>query len=509
MAIFKKIKKAFGFSESDYEEEENNEYIRSATVTPLNQRGKDSQVENPIATEHGMQNADAGHEQAIPKLPETVPDEIFDTVVSIFNSALPDFLKETIDKKSQREYIYNALSESMKKYITNLSDIAEKRTEMAWFNERSRLKTEMDSIQQKAKQIEDSSAEWKEQKLSAERQKRALSERVHDLEKQMAAYEAEKEQYELENKSLVNKLRAVSIQENDIEAMNQENSRLRDELAKLKAQETSANNTAETEQTIKELSETNLTLKNDLELLKKRSEIADAMINDLNHRASTAQKSLAEKESLLNEAQIELEKVKAELEKASSAPDIAGEFQQLKESNLELADKNRAISSDLEKANIELAKMKAELNESRETLNLFEESIDKFDQIKTARDSQISALQDQIKAKEQDLEAKDEEIRSLKSTIESNLKLQVSSEAILRQEIDSLKSSGEYQRPKRRKKAKISSIDESLDDTDWLIATPPEGTNARPSGMSDNEFGYQEPKKKGNPPENSAQMSLW
>jgi hypothetical protein len=71
-----------------------------------------------------------------------------------------------------------------------------------------------------------------------------------------------------------------------------------------------------------------------------------------------------------------------------------------------------------------------------------------------------------------------------------------------------MKKAPEPQQRRRRKKPKISSIDETLDDTDWLVATPPEGVDARTSSIPDNEFGYQEPKRN-NPPENAAQMSLW
>ena len=64
---------------------------------------------------------------------------------------------------------------------------------------------------------------------------------------------------------------------------------------------------------------------------------------------------------------------------------------------------------------------------------------------------------------------------------------------------------------RRRKKTvpKISAIDETLDDTQWLVGTPPEGMVAKTTAVtSDTDFGYQEPARK-TPPENSAQMSLF
>ena len=56
---------------------------------------------------------------------------------------------------------------------------------------------------------------------------------------------------------------------------------------------------------------------------------------------------------------------------------------------------------------------------------------------------------------------------------------------------------------------KISAIDETLDSTEWLIATPPKGMVAKTTGIaSDADFGYQEPPRKPTP-DNAAQMSLF
>ncbi len=70
----------------------------------------------------------------------------------------------------------------------------------------------------------------KQAQLSAERQKRALSERVHDLESKVLKLEADCEQYDLEKKSLMNKLKVASVKEDDIEAMRNENQDLRLQL---------------------------------------------------------------------------------------------------------------------------------------------------------------------------------------------------------------------------------------------------------------------------------------
>ena len=100
------------------------------------------------------------------------------------------------------------------------------------------------------------------------------------------------------------------------------------------------------------------------------------------------------------------------------------------------------------------------------------------------------------------------DVDSLKSTIENNLYNQAISENRLKKEIENLKSKSD-DKVEEITEVKISAIDESLDDADWLISIPPEGTQMRPnSSSSDDDFGYQEPTKKSTP-NNEAQMSLW
>ncbi|MDE5922864.1 MAG: hypothetical protein K2G79_05155, partial [Muribaculum sp.] len=63
-------------------------------------------------------------------------------------------------------------------------------------------------------------------------------------------------------------------------------------------------------------------------------------------------------------------------------------------------------------------------------------------------------------------------------------------------------------RPKKTM-PRISAIDESMDSTEWLVATPPAGVAVKVAPPSDPAFGYQEPPRKPQPPENDAQMLLF
>lgn len=503
MAIFGKIKKAFGLQETEFDDEEALD-LPSASVTPLAKRSLAAQAASETSESNVKPDMKSKAVNELPQYPSPAPETIFGSVVELFNENLPDFIKQSVDRDKQTALIYQRLDESTKEYISQLESIAQQRTEAQWATERQRLKSEMDTLQTRSKQVEDSNAEWKEQKLSAERQKRALSERVHDLEKMIATFEAEREQFELENKSLVNKLRAATILEDDLQSLQKDNEALRNQVNKLQSTDSTTlpdtELTNKLEATIQEKDKEISSLKeelikiekqaeqmsNDISVLKKKTEIADAMINDLNQRASTAQKSVTEREA-------EILTLTSELDSLRNAGQSVGS--------------NDRVVKELE---AEKSQLKSELDSAMETISSFDETLDQFENIKLAKDKQIAQLQENIKQKDAEINDATKEIASLKSTIENNLKLQAESEQMLREEIESMRKN-EVTKPKRSKrKPKITSIDESLDDTDWLIATPPEGTNARPTVISDSEFGYQEPpKRKESPSDNSPQMSLW
>ena len=58
----------------------------------------------------------------------------------------------------------------------------------------------------------------------------------------------------------------------------------------------------------------------------------------------------------------------------------------------------------------------------------------------------------------------------------------------------------------RKPKVRISAIDDSITDTEWLVAELPNKVTARKDAPD--EFGYREPERKP-PHEHPAQMSLW
>lgn len=164
-------------------------------------------------------------------LPQTDPADvasaIFDNVVAVINASLPDFLASTVDTDKQRRYLFDALNQDTRRYLADIEAKANAVCEARWAAQSEKLLAEMEQMKQRAKDLENKRSEMKERQLSADRQKRALSDRVHDLEAQILKSEADREQLELENKSLINKAKVVNVYEKEIEELQQQITALR------------------------------------------------------------------------------------------------------------------------------------------------------------------------------------------------------------------------------------------------------------------------------------------
>ena len=484
MAIFRKLKQAFGFSGAEYDDEDD-AYGVDASVQSRDRRGNHVSATAPA---QGSADDIAVVDDVAPQeLPAEQIDAIFATVVAEFNKALPAFVAEGANTDSQRRYLYDALSDDTKAFLQRVQSTAVEHCNRRWERERVSLNTRVAELQERQRSLEATESDKSKQLLSAERQKRALNERIHDLESQIATLEAEKDQYELETRSLVNKLRVsnmvnegmeipdVSTYEDRISALQADIDRLNGEKDSLTA--AAAESAAEAEAKVKQLTDTNAELQKQVDALNMKVEMTDVMLNDLNNRASAASK---ESESQMAELESMRQKLKDAIQRADNA-------------ELELDDA---------RANLEIAAS-------------IQTEVERIQEAIATKNNQINELNDTLRRRDDRINALEAEEKSLRRTIEANLMNQAESEKALRAEIDQLQKqlatagTGSRQRAKRKASTpRISAIDEELDNTDWLVATPPEGKNVRTSGVSDSEFGYQEPTRK-TPPENSAQMSLW
>lgn len=578
MAFFKQLKRAFGFSDAELEEEEL-EGI-DARVTPLRRRQEDVDNSALNDAERMMSSGVHGHgtdetvamadgaqsgaeaESAEKNVTESrvVPSDIFDTVVKIFNESMPEFIKMSVDEKAQKEYLYNSLNESMQRYIESLGVEAQRCCNVRWEAERKDLLMQMETLRGKAQKDEDECSESKKLQLSAERQKRALSERVHELEKQLASIEAENEQYVLENKSLLNKIRLHSVvnasdggdvQEemsakileltDSLSALQQKQAELQVAYDGVLAEKTELQSTIESLQTEKDGVEAdNEKLKEALEQSKVKDDVGDVMLTDLHAKLASVQEECKAYESRLSELTNEKDCLTEKLDAACrEKAEMQQEYNKLK---IEKASVDEKLAEAHE--NLQIVEQMHEqllvLEESRRTNDA---ALHRLKDESSQKDEQIKALEQEKKDYAEALNRKNETIATLedqadglRKTIEKNLYEHAQSESAMRAEIDRLKYAqpdlnasvgmGELQfneeveeykatpkatknrSGKSRTRTKISAIDESIEDTDWLIATPPKPKKKEARDDMAEDFGYKEPVKK-TAPDNPAQMSLW
>jgi len=212
--MFNKIKKAFGFG-NDVDDIINDDPEISSVNDSMSGSGSRSHLD---AT------AEVNTEQTTTLL--------FEHVVAEFNKALPDFLGQSVDPERQKQFLMKAMSEDVRVHLAALEQSVSARIDESWRTEREKLKNDLKQVSDTAKDIETKRAELKQQQLSNERQRRALTERVHDLEKRILTIEAEKEQLELETKSLLNKVKVSQVHEKEAEELRDQIEHLQTELVR-------------------------------------------------------------------------------------------------------------------------------------------------------------------------------------------------------------------------------------------------------------------------------------
>lgn len=486
MSFFDKFKRAMGFPSMD--EEEIEEGI-DATVTPLRerqQRAGEPEVApevapTPVAPAPTVAEEAAARAEAMPR-PQ--PEVIFSRVVEIFNEALPGFLQKSVDPEKQRQLLYSSLDTSIRNYFEELERMVERRHEARFQADRLRLQEQIDALRLKAQKEEEVNSDAKTRQLSAERQKRALSERVHDLEKRISEIEAENEQYILENKTMANKIRLLGMTDADAEELRKDTLAKTEELRQkqeevaaiiadaekkqaeaesiigeaVKEKEQLALQLEEAQSRIAALDDENRRMSEAMEQSKAKDEISMAMVNDLNARAARARKDVEEKEAAATAATAAATAAANALE--ASQRELAESKQALAESQKTLAEKDNALIETEARAQASATRLAKALDDLK-VVKSVQEQIVKLEEQQRVSDGQLRKTRDELMEKKEMLEAREADILSknttlrikddtirrledqsdrLRQTIETLQYEKAEQESAMRQEIERLKS---------------------------------------------------------------------
>ena len=146
---------------------------------------------------------------------EQIPASLLDKMSELINSSIPEIVRQSIDKEAEKRNIYSHLLEPFTDYIKFIYSKLEKDGASKWRKDEGKFKSEILSLTEKIKETNLKKEEIQKSQLSAERQKRALNERVHELEMRVTTLEAEKEQVDIEKNALLNKLKVAEVQDKD------------------------------------------------------------------------------------------------------------------------------------------------------------------------------------------------------------------------------------------------------------------------------------------------------
>ena len=451
---------------------------------------------------------------------DSISDEVVGKVTAVLNTSLPEYVRECIDKDAQANYVRSLIGSTLTDFLQQIKQEAEESARQQWQKDRMDLANKSSEASKQMNEYKTKNEELRNRILSLDRQKSTLNDRISSLENRAATAEAEREQYQLECKSLMNKIKVAAVNDESLQTLRQDNDDLRsaneslqNEIAELKADaerkatESAAQilaakaDLAKKEALISELSaQPDDTNDKDAEIERLNTEL-EAVKNN----AKTEAEALTARISALSQATIELEETKHKLAEAEA------EKQALKNSPA-------ASSEDLEKLQNELAVRDNELASMRSTIQsqndelyaLHEKLIEAGDAAKMAEieasranlNDTVEKLSNELSQKQlqiDDLISTKDEISSvyeqLKKELERNKKHYADKEQDFRQQIVALKdeletAKNEISIQKAEKKAKkksqqhavpasgISAIDYTTEYSDWLMPTPP--TNAIP-----------------------------
>lgn len=456
MSLSNVLKKAFGFTP---ETEEDDEYD---SALPQYAAPAPPDTNTPSASSHNSnhhfesvsQKENASHEAddevAVPD--QSLPADLFDAIIELFNQAQPDFIKRCLNLEAQREYIIRSLSDKLRDRL-DVALSAEK-----WGREKAELQKRIAALESGT--VNDLRQENRRLELSVSRQKRALLDRINDLEAQVARHTEEKE-----------KIFSSKPGSQALAKANAHIRRLEEEKASLiAAQNSSASSvSSDTESEklraeltdlseecnrLKELAEKQSTLREQLEV---KTAMSDKIINDLRNQLAQARNELQashqEQETVLSQIQSQLDG-----------------FEDLK------ARKDAKIS--------ELQNSNSSLKRTIES-NLYNH----VEAEKQLRD-EISGLKNALN----EAEKKATEAISAKEEAEGAL---ASLKAAANDAVQESTVAAEPSKGRKRGRPRKIKIDSDLDNTDWFT-----------TAKDDPDFGYHEPPRR---PvnDNEAQLSLF
>ena len=568
MGFFNKLKSALGYSDSEYDEDDELDGFNPAHRTPyVNPFKKDETMPDLSDLEQPAEAAPTAVAEVksapVAEVEEKLPDGVFDGIITIINGNLPEFVRDCIDIEKERKAVSVAMGPKFRDYVLNLRRTSLEEARTQWIDERNALTGKLAQSNQRADEAVRKASEIKDRLMSEERQRRAIVERSHDLEARIADLEAQHEQEQLQNKGLLNKIKVMQLQVTDSQKDAEEITRLN---KLINDQRTRLAKIVDLEAQIAELNAENDSLKRQLDEMqqsaeaqeiadeyKSKMEVANALINELRSTAAAKEqeaKALSEKlvvatneitglQDDLKAAQEELE-IAAEIQekieqfevikerKDAEIRNLRNQLAQSKDADVAAASANSALAqsrSECDALKAQLAELQKKVAEQAEVSRAHDvETANQIDRLKTTADKAEKAR----KTMSGELDEARARVDELKATLNrykaDNMSFDVQVKNLKANIKDRDAEIGELRRMLDAKGVEVGEIDitpfnadeigdeeasvvsaiDDIDNIDWLMPSPPSEPEEKPAEEPEREERRQPSNEIG-----AAQMSLF
>lgn len=436
MAFFKKLKAVFGFGDEDSDEELNEKFLpyEAQHRTPYINPFKKEEATNKTMEENikqGEEQADAATTTtAAPRTAnyelEELPVEMYNGVLAIINSTIPTFVRECLDVEAEKRAIAKALGPHIKNAMLKACRQIEEDARSYWDAERAEMANRIEQAETRGKEAIESAKLAQTKAASAEAQRKAVSERCHSLENRVAELEAECEQFSLENKSLVNKIKVAQVHADDAAHYREEAEELRRQIAELKEKPT-AESLAEVEAKwsgeVAKLQQEIATKDADIDALAKKAEETASQLASTREELNEALATL----DIANEVQEQVDKLSDQL-KARDAK-IAAMREQWDKKEAEAARNYNEVNNANLDLKLQYDLLKAEAQKLRDTLADAEKD----------KEDAIADLQQHLIKAEKDNEMLKNRIESLKEEAENAKKQSVENDSAREERAEDMK----------------------------------------------------------------------
>ncbi len=460
MSMMTLLRRAFGFSPDSEEEEE--DYDPTVPTYAAGEHRASRPPHEQHATAPAEIKSAPAPDTAAEKTSgtESLPADLFDAVIAVFNEAQPDFVKKCLDTEAQRKYLIDSIDSRLREQ----AESAAKTSADQWKEEKARLESRIAELEGDDNAIAVLRKENRRLQLSVDRQKRALLDRINDLESQVARQDEEKERFYSHRKPNTSD----------------------EELSQAKAR----------------IEELEAAIASNEEALKNQVSAGDADPETV----SEQERQIAERDSRIAQLTAECDKLREEAARQSTLREQL-EVKTSMSDNMINDLRNQAAA-----ARRELETMQEEQLQAVEQI---QKEIDAFEDLKARKDAKISELQDSNASLRRTIETNlynqansemrlRKEIKDLQAQLDAAKNAVESDSAVSEPYREDESASADSAKPaekssaRRRGRPRKVKIDSSLDNTDWFSG----------GKHDDPDFGYHEPPRK---PvnDNEAQLSLF